>query len=82
MYLFIDCIRLLLQLNADPRVEDEDGTTPMELAKDDATRALLHDAVIDTDSKRDAVGRIVFYCISVSLTELSPLFFNVAVLSI
>lgn len=57
-----DCIRLLLQLNADPRVEDEDGTTPMELAKDDATRALLHDAVIDTDSKRDAVDAVCAQC--------------------
>ncbi|VDI22838.1 Hypothetical predicted protein [Mytilus galloprovincialis] len=58
----IDCIRLLLVKHADPRVEDEDGTTPMELAKDDASRTLLHDAVIDADSKRDAVDAVCAQC--------------------
>ncbi|XP_052062614.1 nuclear factor NF-kappa-B p100 subunit-like [Mytilus californianus] len=58
----IDCIRLLLLKHADPRVEDEDGTIPMELAKDDASRTLLHDAVIDADSKRDAVDAVCAQC--------------------
>ena len=44
---------------ADPRCEDEDGTTPFELAKDDATRSALHDAVIESDAKRDLVGMYV-----------------------
>jgi len=55
---FLDCIKLLLEKHADPRVEDECGTTPLELAKDDMIRTLLHDAVIDADSKRDSVGML------------------------
>lgn len=65
--MFTECIRLLLHNNADPKVEDEDGTTPMELAKDDVTKALLHDAVIDADSKRDAVGRSFFIELIISI---------------
>ncbi|XP_069142520.1 ankyrin repeat, PH and SEC7 domain containing protein secG-like [Argopecten irradians] len=58
----IECLKLLLEWNGDPRIEDEDGTTPFELAKDDKTKAVLHDAIIVFDAKRDTVDAICAWC--------------------
>lgn len=51
-----DCVELLLQNGADPRIEDSDGTTAFELAKNDEIRSILHDAIIQADKKREEAG--------------------------
>ncbi|XP_062567286.1 ankyrin repeat family A protein 2-like [Saccostrea cucullata] len=58
----LGCIKLLLEHGADPKLEDEDGTTALELAKDSATKAVLHMYLIQSDIKRDTVDAVCVQC--------------------
>ena len=49
-------MKLLLEKGADPRTEDNEGTTPFDLAKDDEIRSILHEAMIEKDTKDDSSG--------------------------
>jgi len=47
---------VLLKKGADPRVEDNEGTTPFDLARNDDIRALFHDVIAEMDRKKDEAG--------------------------
>ena len=54
----LECIRVLIKHDADPRVTDDEGTTPLHLAKDDETRKILHKKNRRDDEKADKIGKI------------------------
>ena len=54
----LECIRVLIKHDADPRVTDDEGTTPLHLAKDDETREILHRKNRRDDEKADKIGKI------------------------
>ena len=54
----VECVKLLLANGADPRTEDNEGTTPFDLAKDDEIRSILHEAMIEKDTKEEANGEV------------------------
>ena len=56
--LIVECVKLLLGNGADPRTEDNEGTTPFDLAKDDEIRSILHEAMIERDTKEEANGEV------------------------
>ena len=47
---------MLLKKGADPRMEDNEGTTPFDLARNDDIRALFHDVIAEMDRKKDEAG--------------------------
>lgn len=51
-----ECVELLLQYGADPRIEDVDGTMAFDLAQSDDIRTILHDAAIKADTKKEEIG--------------------------
>lgn len=55
--LLSECIKLLLERGADPKQEDEDSTTPLELARNNETKSMLHMSLIQSDVKRDIIGK-------------------------
>lgn len=55
--LLTECIKLLLERGADPKQEDEDSTTPLELARNNETKSMLHMSLIQSDVKRDIIGK-------------------------
>ncbi|XP_060595368.1 uncharacterized protein LOC132749572 [Ruditapes philippinarum] len=57
-----DCVKLLLKHGGEPRTEDNEGTTAFELAKNQEIRSLLHDAVIDIDSKKEISDVVCAQC--------------------
>ncbi|XP_045164376.2 uncharacterized protein LOC123528608 [Mercenaria mercenaria] len=57
-----ECVQLLLKHGADPRTEDNEGTTAFELAKNEDIRSLLHDAVIEIDSKKETSDVVCAQC--------------------
>ncbi len=57
-----DCIKVLLKYGADPRATDEEGRTPLDIAKDDYTKTILYDANRKTDSREDKKG-IRIHCV-------------------
>ncbi|KAK3609538.1 hypothetical protein CHS0354_007343 [Potamilus streckersoni] len=65
-----DCIKLLLKHGADPRIQDEDGTMSFDLAEDDNTLLLLHEALIEVDSNKDDVDAICAQCQQIPKTGL------------
>ena len=52
----VECVKLLLENESDPRTEDNEGTTAFDLAKNDEIRQLLHEALIENDAKEEASG--------------------------
>ena len=49
----------MLEKGTDPRTEDNEGTTPFDLAKDDEIRSILHEAMIERDTKEDSSGESI-----------------------
>ena len=52
----LDCITLLLKYGADPQFADHNGNTPLDLAKDDATRTLLQKVLRHNEAFDDKSG--------------------------
>ena len=50
------CVKLLLSHGADPRAEDEEGTTPLDLAKDEVVKAAIHKVSRHQDKAKDKEG--------------------------
>ena len=55
----VDCVKLLLENGADPRTEDNEGTTAFDLAKNDEIRRILHEALIEKDAKDEVSGQLI-----------------------
>ncbi len=53
-----DCIKVLIKNGADPRATDHEGTTSLDIAKDEETRAILHKANRHKDSKQEKQGEV------------------------
>jgi len=49
---------LLLENGADPRVEDDNGTTAFELAVNEEIQTLLHNAMTEAEKKKEEKGNI------------------------
>ncbi|KAL4227023.1 hypothetical protein ACF0H5_014999 [Mactra antiquata] len=58
----IDCVNVLLSHGADPRIEDNDGTTAFELAKNKDICSLLHDSIIALDRKKEVSDAVCSQC--------------------
>jgi ankyrin repeat protein len=55
-YVIVDCISLLLKHGADARCSDHNGNTPLDLAKDPASKKLLQKALQHVDLGSDDMG--------------------------
>lgn len=53
----LDCISLLLKHGADARCSDHNGNTPLDLAKDPASKKLLQKALKHLDHHAEDVGK-------------------------
>ncbi len=53
-----ECVKVLLKYGANPRHMDENETVPLDVAKDDATKAVLHKALRKKESTRDKAGTL------------------------
>ncbi|KAH3819686.1 poly [ADP-ribose] polymerase tankyrase-like [Dreissena polymorpha] len=51
-----DCVEVLLKHGADPRLEDDDGTTPFDLTKDKKLLSILHEHIAELDKQREESG--------------------------
>ncbi|WAR26464.1 TNKS-like protein [Mya arenaria] len=57
-----ECLELLLKHGADPRREDEDGTTPFELTSDETILGILHEAIAESDRQKEESGALCLQC--------------------